>query len=247
MLVEGRSTVTLDDAGALGKRNQERELESSLYEMFGSASARGARDAMLDVDKTPDELIPWIDENVVLEMRHPEDLASAFDALSRADIYLQRTRRLQHYGLWGYAKEMMTSGVSLSRRKAPRRPPNRYNFPSYFIVMSRSKSMRTARAAVSLKLAPIMHTSSSEVRRSMIPYLKIMVRNDRELLVSLVIDAGLDDGDVSFLLGEGSSDRVVADVMAEAKRKTTGEDDPPKRKPRPSADDSRRKGSLADF
>jgi replication factor C large subunit len=247
MLAEGRSTVTNDDAGALGKRNQQRELESSLFEMFGSATARGARDATLGVDKTPDELIPWIDENIPLEMRHAEDMANAFDALSRADIYLQRTRRLQHYGLWGYAKEMMTGGVSLSRKRAPRRPPQRYNFPSYFMVMSRSKSLRNARVALSQKLAPHMHTSASEVRRSMIPYLRIMVRHDRELLVNLVMDVELDEGDVFFLLGDAASDRAVAGVMAEVKRRTTGEEDSPAGKTRARSESGKRKGSLADF
>ncbi len=247
MLVQGRSTVTIDDAGALGKRNQERELEASLYEMFGSASARGARDAMLGVDKTPDELIPWIDENILLEMRHPEDMANAFDALSRADIYLKRTRRLQHYGLWAYAKEMMTSGVALSRKKAPRRPPNRYNFPSYFIVMSRSKSLRSARTAVSQKLAPFMHTSALEVQRSVIPYVRIMVQNDRNLLVSLAIETELDEGDIAFLLGDDAGDRVVAEVMAEVKRRTTGDEGPVARKPKSRAEGARRTGSLSDF
>ena len=47
------------------------------------------------------------------------ELAAAFDALSRADVYLRRTRSLHHYGLWAYAKEMMTSGVAMSISAAP--------------------------------------------------------------------------------------------------------------------------------
>ena len=56
MLVEGRSRVSTGDTGALGKRNQEKELAVALRAMFGSTAARSARDATMDVDLTPDEL-----------------------------------------------------------------------------------------------------------------------------------------------------------------------------------------------
>jgi hypothetical protein len=92
-----------------------------------------------------------------------------------------------------------------------------------------------------------MHTSASEVRRSMIPYLRIMVRHDRELLVNLVMDVELDEGDVFFLLGDAASDRAVAGVMAEVKRRTTGEEDSPAGKTRARSESGKRKGSLADF
>jgi replication factor C large subunit len=216
MMVEGKDVLTLDDSSAMGKRNQLKELNSALNLMFGAKTLRDARDATLDMDMTPDELEKWIDEGIPHEMRDPSDQARAFDALSRSDVYLGRTRILQHYGLWSYAKEMMTAGVSLSRKRGQRSPVYDYGFPSHFIMLSRAKGPRAARNSVSGKLARHLHTSRRRVNESTLPLLSQTVRNDRELLLRLISDAELDDGDVAFLLGTEPDSQEVKCAMAEA-------------------------------
>lgn len=217
MLVEGKDVLETKDSEVLGKRNQLRELDSSLREMFGADSARKARDATLDVDMTPDDLIKWIEESIPLELRHPEDMAVAFDALSRSDIYLGRTRRLQYYALWGYAKEMMTGGVALARKHGPRPQVPEYRFPGQIIVLSRAKGPRAARNAIASKMSPYIHTSRRVFVRTVLPLLEVMVRNDRELLVQLIREVELDEADVAFLLGLGSEDKAAERIVMEAR------------------------------
>jgi replication factor C large subunit len=245
MLVEGRESVGSDEIDALGKRNQEVELNTALAEMFAATTAREARNATLGIDRTPDELILWIEENIPLEFRSSGELSRAFDALSRSDVYLRRTRSLQHYGLWAYAKEMMTSGVALSRRGVRRHQPSRYNFPGYLMMMSRSKGMRAAKASLCSKLAPIFHTSSRQVDSSVLPFLRTLASRDMDTLVSLGVDADLDEGDIALLLGdEPGSDRVTS-AVSEIRRLKSGESDSKdsaKKIPK-----SRGRGSLADF
>jgi replication factor C large subunit len=224
MLVEGKSELTMDDSEALGKRNQEKELGVALRTMFGAKSAREARDATLDLDKTPDELEKWVEESIPSEFRDARDMAMAFDNLSRADVYLQRTRRLQHYGLWSYAKEMMTSGVALSRGKGPRPYVDEYRFPGHFIVMSRASGLKSIRNSVASKLAPHLHTSVRSVNRSTLPLLCVLARRDKELLVRLGAELEFDEGDVAFLLGEEPSSRAVNEVMSSITEKRTGEE-----------------------
>ena len=244
MLVEGRTRIGSEDIGALGKRNQETELNASLADMFGATTAKDARNATLGVDKTPDELVIWVDENIPLEFRSSHELAKAFDALSRSDIYLRRTRSLQHYGLWSYAKEMMTSGVALSRKGSRRHQP-RYNFPGYLIAMSRSKSSRAAKASLCSKLAPIFHTSSRQVGSSVVPFLRALARRDKEMLTSLGVEADLDEGDVALLLGDEPGSAAVTEAVSEIRRRKTGGDDiGEERKKKPKG---RSRGSLADF
>jgi replication factor C large subunit len=245
MLVEGRQSVGAGDADALGKRNQEMELDQCLRDMFGAETARGARDATLGIDKTPEELILWIEENIPLEFRSPDELAQAFDALSRSDVYLRRTRTLQHYGLWAYANEMMTSGVALSRRGVRRTPPSRYNFPGYLLVMSRSKGLRSAQTALCSKLAPIFHTSSKQVRSSVLPSLRTLVQRDETLLASIGVEADLDEGDVACLLDDDPGSASVTGAVSEIRRLRSGEPESKDGgKKRPSG---RSRGSLADF
>ena len=245
MLVEGRTSLAEADTTALGKRNQETELEAALDMMFAAETAKDARNAALDIDRTPEELILWVEENIPREFKSPEEMAAAFDALSRSDIYLRRTRMLQHYGLWSYARELMTSGVSLARTSPRRHPPSRYGFPSYLIMMSRSRSIRGSRAALSSKLSPLLHCSIRRIGSSVLPFLSILARNDSQLLARMGAEADLDEGDIAFLLGTDPSSDEVADVMAQMKKIKSGDITPDG--DRHAKDRSDLSRSLADF
>jgi replication factor C large subunit len=217
MIAEGRMDIVSADSESMGKRNQHKELNTALRTMFGAETLRDARDATFDLDKTPDELSKWIEENIPLEIKHPQDMADAFDSLARSDVYLGWTRKLQHYGLWSYAKELMTGGVVLSRKRGPRPSVYEYRFPGYFIMLSRAKGPRAARDSLASKLQVHLHTSKKCVNESVLPYVSAMVRNDHELLVSMASEFGFDDGDVAYLLGAEPDSTRVQDVMSAAK------------------------------
>lgn len=233
MVAEGRTEVRSDDSESMGKRNQQKELDATLRAVFGARTLREARDATLDLDRTPEELIKWIEENIPLEMKHPQDLADAFEALSRSDVYLGWTRRLQHYGLWSYSKELMTGGVALSRKRGPRQSVYEYRFPGYFIMMSKAKGPRAARDSLASKLQEHLHTSRRCVNEAALPYIAAMVRNDHELLVRLTSDFGLDEGDLAFLLGAEPDSKRVQEVLAETRRAGGSEDAGQTNKQRP--------------
>ena len=224
MMVEGRKSLHMDDAEVLGKRNQLKELDEALRKMFGAKTLKEARDATLDIDETPEDLEKWVEDGIVLEMRDSEDLASSFDALSRSDIYLARTRRLQYYGFWSYAKDLMTGGVALSRKGGIRPQVYEYRFPSYFIMLSRARGPRAARESAAGKLAPYFHTSNKRFNEAIRPLLGELLRRDEELLATLIRERELDEGDVSFLLGVEPDALVVAKAMERAKGETIAED-----------------------
>jgi replication factor C large subunit len=228
MMLEGRVNIEASDSGALGKRNQEKELNSTLRAMFISDTVRGARDATFDLDMTPDELLMWVEESVPREIRDPSRLAKAFDAVSRSDIYLARTRMLQHYGLWAYAKEMMTGGVALARVGETGPRPQEYRFPGALIVLSRAKGARQERNAVATKLALHMHTNRRRIADSTLPYLSILVRRDEELLIELGKVLDFEESDIAHLLGlEHDSARVkrLAELIARGKAGAEDTDD----------------------
>lgn len=243
MLVEGRTEVVSEDTSVLAERNQNKELAESLREMFGATTAKAAQDATIDLDKLPDELEKWIEESIPREMTDSRDLADAFDALSRADIYLRRTRKLQHYGMWSYARTLMTGGVALSRRHGHRPQMVEYRFPSSFIVMSRAKGAAAARESLRTKLSPQFHTSGKRFTEAVLPPLVTLVRRERELLVKLVVDAELDDGDVAYLLGSEPGSADVDAVMAKVRTAKGDEEKPKASKPKARARGKR----LGDF
>lgn len=215
MISEGRSSLDGDASSALGKRNQQKEIHASLRAMFGANTLKDARDATLDLDETPEDLIKWIEENIPLEYRDPGEMAIAFDWLSRADVYLARTRRTQYYGLWSYAKELMTGGVALARERSQRPIIPEYRFPGHFILLSRARGPRAARESLAEKVHGYLHTSKRRLYESALPLLCTLLRNDRELLVKLAIELGLDEGDIAFVLGEDVDSSAVRRVLDE--------------------------------
>ena len=215
MMVEGKTELVIGDSHAMGMRNQLKELHGALNAMFGATALKESRDSTMDIDLTPDDLAKWIEEGIPQEMRDSADLARAFDALSRADVYLGRTRKYQHYSLWSYAKEMMTGGVALSRSSEVRPRIGNYGFPGSFIVMSRARAPRAALASLAGKLSGILHTSPRCLKESTIPLLQTMVEHDRELLVRISQDAELDEGDVAYLLRKEPGSAEVESVMTE--------------------------------
>jgi replication factor C large subunit len=243
MLIEGRSTFSGDDIGVLSERNQEMELSDSLREMFGASTVKQAQDATMGLDKMPEDLEKWIEESIPREMTHPEDLANAMDALSRADVYLRRTRMLQHYGFWSYARTMMTGGVALARKRGSRPHVSEYRFPSHLIMLSRAKGGRASRESLRQKLSPIFHTSGKSFSESILPMLVLLSKREPGVISGLAIKADLDEADVAYLLGSDPDSSVVNEVMSKV-RAARGEDDF-KRK---SSRKARHKGrSLGDF
>ncbi len=216
MMVEGRASVRTEDTEAMGRRNQRKELNESLRAMFSSGSLKDARDATLDLDETPDDLEKWIEEAIPIEMKHPEDMAEAFDALSRSDVFLRRTKRFQYYGFWSYARDLMTGGVAVSRKHGPRPSVHEYGFPGHFILLSRSKGRRAVRESVTGKMMGYLHTSRREIGESILPYLSLLVKNDDDMLLNLTRELGLSEEDVGYLIGSEPDSAEVRKLMARA-------------------------------
>lgn len=242
MMVEGKGTVGTEDTGAMGRRNQKKELDESLRAMFGAKSVKDARDATLDLDETPDDLEKWIEEAIPLEMRHPEDMAEAFDSLSRSDVFLGRTRRYQYYGFWSYAKDLMTGGVVMSRKRGSRPSVYEYRFPGYFILLSRSKGPRATRESITSKMVEFLHTSKREINESILPYLSVLAKNDDEMLVNLTRSLGLNEGDVAYLIGAEPDSTKVQKIMSQVNFEDVATQEGKK-----GARPPRRQGGLGDF
>jgi replication factor C large subunit len=131
------------------------------------------------MDMDTDMLKLWLDENIAREYEDPEEIAEAFNWLSRADVFDGRIFRRQYYGYMRYSVTLMTAGVGLSKRKAYNKPIENYQFPLYLVEMSRSMMARAMKKSIALKIGKKVHTSSKRV----IPFLPLyakLVMSDSE-------------------------------------------------------------------
>lgn len=210
----GKKNVPSEATRALGYRDREVTIFPVLEEILRSGDARRARDAVRDLDESPEDLILWVDQNLAHEFTRPDDLVRGYEVLSRADIFLGRVRRRQSYGLWSYASELMSSGVAVARKGRAR--GGQLEFPYYLIQMARSRAQRGARNSVAKKFALYLHVSSRLVLEDMLPVLKALFERDEEFRLQMTAQLGLDDREVAFLLDESETSHAVKHLLEKA-------------------------------
>jgi DNA polymerase III delta prime subunit len=124
------------------------------------------------LDAPPDDLFPWIEENLPHFAPDPPHRAAAFDRLATAERSLARARRFRVWGLWSYASELQTGGVGLALRDAPIPIAGRAQFPRFLGDMGRSRSMRAVRESVVRKAGRRFHLSKNKSRERILPFLE---------------------------------------------------------------------------
>ncbi len=155
----------------LGRRDQAGDMEALLRESLTSARFYRAVEVRERTDSTPDDLVPWVEENLPREASDPEHGLAAFQMLSEADRCLQRARRYRTYGLWSYASEILTGGVGTALRDAPAPRTGPLRFPQYLGEMGRSRASRATRDAVAAKIGAFCHVSRRKARDDFLPLL----------------------------------------------------------------------------
>ena len=152
------TTVTADAIAMLSPRDAESSIFEGLSAIFKGRSV-ACRAVFREIDKPPDEILYWIDENMP-RIYHPSDVARAYYYLSRADVFLGRVRIRQYYRFWAYAMDLMTAGVSVARRE--RATFARYESPSFFRALGKTKLRRTLLKAALKKIGAKTHTSAHD-------------------------------------------------------------------------------------
>jgi len=218
-LAEGTGKVGRGDTASLGSRDRVGDLWGLVGTVLRTRDAREARRAATEVDEEPRDVLTWVEDNMPLWYTDPGDRARAFDALSRADIFLGRTMRTQNYRLWGYATDLMTAGVALSKQRQVH--GGRLGFPVWIRRMGASRHARGARASISKKFAAAAHTSQDEAADAFVPPLQALFQHAPEEGAKLAAAMGLEESEISFLMGPAHTKaqlRKVLDVVEQVQQ-----------------------------
>jgi len=202
-----------DLSQSLGWRDVPAEIYFALEQIFSSNNPVHARSVLAAVDETPDNFIKWLDDNMPRVIRDPADRASALDIISRADIFLGRTKRKQYYGLWAYASDLMSMGICTVSGDRNKVYSDTLRFPEYIINLSRTKAKRASIESLLDKMAVSMHTSPQIARDSIVPYFRSLFCNDREFARECIRGMELNAGEVALLLGVESDADEVDELM----------------------------------
>lgn len=197
-LAQGKEHLTYRDVSWLESRDRQERIFEVLKNIFNARTCQEARRAANVSDVDYEMLFEWVYENIPHQIPDLEDMASALDALSRADIFLNRIRKEQEWGLLPYAIEDMTAGVAMARTR-PRSGWVSFKFPERIMAMSRSKAGRDLRDEIGRKIGRATYTSVATAVTSYIPYLRIIVRVNKRWAEGLAESLRLEPKEIDFL------------------------------------------------
>jgi len=160
----------------LGFRDQTADFEAVTDEALSAARYFRSVEIRDRLDAPPDDLLPWIEENIPRFAPDPAHRAAAFDRLAVAERLLQRARRWRVWSLWSYATEVLTGGVGLAIRDRPSPSGGRPYFPGFLGEMGRTRGTRGTRDAIAGKSGARFHLSRAKSRDSVLPFVEQILR-----------------------------------------------------------------------
>ncbi len=184
-IAQGKQFIEQNDLEALGYRERETNIFDALKMIFKTKSALAAKLSINNIDKDPEEIFWWIENNIAAEYEKPEEIAKAFDALSKADLFRNRVSYRQNWRLKGYMIDLMTGGVAVAKKEMYRKF-TRYQYPQNIMMLGRTKGTRAEQKELLKKLSSQLHCSTRKLKMHYLPYFKIILKKPyKEFMDSL--------------------------------------------------------------
>jgi len=184
-LAQGKKHLTYEDVAWLGFRDRQETIFTVLRMIIYGKTCDGAKRAVNMADVDVDMLFEWIYENVPNHLTDPHDLARAMDALSMADVYRGRIKRTQDWSFIRYVIDFMTAGVAMARVNTKTSGWTPFHFPERIQALSRSKEERTIQLEIGRKIKRRCHISATRASKEVLPYLRIIFRNNVEMAAGI--------------------------------------------------------------
>ncbi|MBI5229523.1 replication factor C large subunit [Candidatus Micrarchaeota archaeon] len=143
-----------------------------------------------NLDEDLETFIKWLEENIPAEYEKSEEIAEAFDWLSRGDVFRGRIYRRQYYDLLLYVRALSLAGVALSKKETYRKFTP-YKFPSIIRELGASKKNRGLLDSIASKVGSKTHVSKKDAKEVALPFMPLS-KAAKEYY-------GLDDEETAFI------------------------------------------------
>jgi len=178
--------ITTDSISTLSFREKTSNIIDALLKIFKTSETSIARTALDDVDEEFEKIVLWIDENLPKEYEKPNELESAYNFLSRSNVYQGRIRKNQYWRLLVYATALITAGVAVSKDQKYRKFVS-YKPTTRILALWKAKMKYYKRKDIAEKIAQKTHISKHRAVQEILPYIQQIMKKDlikREEFVS---------------------------------------------------------------
>ena len=174
-----RSALNDLDTKKYGNRDRKREIFEVMRTIFKSSDFSTIAKTVRMADVDHDLLKLWIDQNIAVEYENKKDIATAYDWLSRADVFDGRIVNRQCWDFIRYSTYLMSMGVASASMRSYLKY-TKYQYPTYLRKMGQTMARRRMRKALFLKLGRRVHLSSKRASEMAEIFKGIARKNKKE-------------------------------------------------------------------
>jgi replication factor C large subunit len=139
-------------------REKTQDIFNALKEVFQTRTNEHTLNAYDNVDLEMDQIILWLEENIPVEYKGIE-LAKAFEALSKADIFKGRIHRQQYWHFMTYENFFLTAGISAAKGLKISNRFTKYSQPTRILKIWMANQRNAKKKTIAAKIAELTHTS----------------------------------------------------------------------------------------
>ncbi len=162
LLSAGTNKINNDVLNELSGRKQTESMLQALVKIFKTTDPAIALRAFDNVNEDLDQSFLWIDANLPKEYKKPKDLAKAYLALSKADVFRGRIRRWQHWRFLVYVNALLTAGIATAKDEKYKEFIQ-YKPTMRLLRIWQAKMSNAKKKSIASKISSMTHTSTKRI------------------------------------------------------------------------------------
>ena len=191
---EENHILTLQDTMSLTSRNKDISMDETLRGFFSAKSVEEASSLLFRSSVEYDEFIMSVSDNLPRRYTNPDELAVAYNFVSKADVFRGRIGT-EHWHLLKYFFNALSEAAAVAPESY--KPFEFISPPIRIITLFWTKGKRTMLDNICGKIGAQCHVSHSIAKREFIPFLKIIL--EKQKTSPLISSLELTPEEVDFL------------------------------------------------
>jgi replication factor C large subunit len=192
---EGKQLLTLQDTMFLSVRNKDIGMYETLKGVFSAESPREAAMVLNHTSVNYDDFLLSISDNLPLRYPDPADLATAYDLVSRADVFRGRVGT-ENWHLLRYFFNLLAEAGTVSPKTF--KPFDFIHPPMRIMKLFWTKGKRMKLEDICTKIAAKCHVSRSTAKTDIVPFVTIMLEKQKSS--PIISWLKLEPDDVDYLI-----------------------------------------------
>ena len=160
----------------IDERNKEIDIFNVLRIILKEKSDNSLLNLFDSVNKPMDEILLWIEENIPQDY-NPEELARAYDLLSKADIFRNRIYKQQYWRFLVYSNAFLSYGIS-SSKKSEKTGFTNYKKPTRILKMWLNNQKIEKKKSIAEKYAAQVHVGKKRALKEFPMIKQFLLKSD---------------------------------------------------------------------